>query len=136
MKEMRSNLNQLLFDLPRGAVITSSWLNKNGVSYRMLHHHSCSENAIFEKIGAGAYVINGQRESLQIAGALFSLASQLEIKFHVGAVNALENAGGSRHFMTFGESPLELFIDGNRKLPKWFEANFKGKYHSYQPSSN
>ena len=132
MKETRNKLNQLLLDLPRGIVTTSSWLHKNNISYRMLHHHSCSDNAILEKIGAGAYVIKGQRERLQIAGALFSLAVQLKIKFHIGAINALERGGNSRHFLTFRDSPLEIFMDENRKLPKWFDANFKGQYYLYR----
>ena len=131
MKGMGNKLNRLLFGLPQGAVITSSWLHKNGMSYRMLHHYSSENNAIFENIGAGAYVISGQRENLKIVGALFSLKTQLEIKFHVGAINALE-AYGSRHFMTFKESPLEIFLDENKKFPKWFEANFKNEYHLHR----
>lgn len=132
MKGMRNKLNQLLLSLPREIVITSSWLHRNGISYRMLHHNSSSDNAIFENIGLGAYVIKGQRESLKIVGALFSLAMQLGIKFHIGAINALEAGYSSRHFMAFKKPPLEIFMDENKKLPKWFEMNFKGEYCMYQ----
>ena len=132
MKEIRDKLNQLLFRLPRGIVITSSWLHEKGVSYRMLHHHSSSENSVLENIGAGAYVISGQRENLQVAGGLFSLATQLKLKFHLGAVSALVNGHSSRHFVTFQESPLEIFLDENRKFPKWFDGNFKDKYRLFQ----
>lgn len=134
MKEMRDKLNQLLFKLPREIVITSSWLHNHGISYRMLHHHSCSNNSILENIGAGAYIIRGQRKNLQITGGLFSLAEQLGIKFHIGAINALENGYVSRHFVKFREHPLEIFMDESRKMPKWFETNFKGRYYLYQTS--
>ena len=132
MKEMRDKINQLLFKLPREIVITSSWLHNHGISYRMLHHHSCSDSSILENIGAGAYVIGGQRENLQISGGLFSLQTQLNIKFHIGALSSLENGHSSRHFVTFNDSSLEIFLDENRKFPKWFGGTFKGKYRLFQ----
>lgn len=45
MKEIYKNINQLLLSLPRNAVVTSSGLAENGISYRLQHYYQNKKNA-------------------------------------------------------------------------------------------
>lgn len=131
MKEIRRNINQILLDLPKGTVITSSWLISQGINYRLQHYYTHSPRALIESIGNGAYIIKNHRKELGIEGGLYALQSQLNIDFHLGASSALE-IRNARHFVTFSNRNLEIFIPKKATLPKWFGEIFKNKYEAYK----
>jgi hypothetical protein len=124
MKEISKKINHLLLDLPKGVVVTSSWLISKGVNYRLQHHHSHSDTALLESIGTGAYVVRGQAGNVKIEGALHALQSQLNSDFHIGALTSLGEVHNIRHFVAVSDEKLQIFARKNLHIPMWFKKKF------------
>ncbi|MDR1907524.1 MAG: type IV toxin-antitoxin system AbiEi family antitoxin [Holosporales bacterium] len=121
MKGISKNINHLLLSLPKGAVITSSWLASRGVNYRLQHHYA-NETGLLSKVGGGAYVVRGNEAKVE--GALYALNSQLCLDLHVGAVTALGEIHNVRHFVALGNATLQIFTAGKTHIPAWFTQKF------------
>jgi hypothetical protein len=130
MEEVSKNINHLLISLPRGAVVTSSWLVSRGVSHRLQHHHSHSSSALLENIGVGAYIVKGNDKKIE--GALYAMQSQLSLDFHIGALSALGNIHNIRHFITMTDEKLQIFTHKNLHAPAWFTKNFEKECRIYR----
>lgn len=83
MKEIYKNINQLLLSLPRNAVVTSSGLAENGISYRLQHYYQNKKT--LESIGVGAYVLTSFKQQVGVVGALYALQNQLHLNIYIGA---------------------------------------------------
>jgi hypothetical protein len=132
MKGISKNINHLLLDLPKGGIVTSSWLNLNGVSCRLQHHHSHSANAILKSIGTGAYALKEHTKDLKIEGGIYALQSQLDLDVHLGALSALGNIYNIRHFVVLANEKWQIFAPQNLHIPTWFAKNFGNSYSMYK----
>jgi hypothetical protein len=131
MEDIQKNINQLLLNIPRGIVITSSCLNSNGINYRLQHYYS-KASGLLKTIGVGAYVLNSQSNKVEIEGALYTLRSQLQLDFHVGALAALGAVHNARHFVAFSDEKLQIFASNKLHIPLWFTKNFSSNCELYK----
>jgi hypothetical protein len=110
-------LNELLKNWPPGAVYTSSWLVKHGVSRDLLNKYRESDWVV--AIGHGAVARSGDK--VNWGGGIWAIQNQLGMKIHVGGKTALEMHGYA-HFVPLGKGYLVyLFGPLNQKLPGWFK---------------
>ncbi len=122
MKEKQINLNQILLSVPRGTVLTSSWLKSKGISYRLQSYYL--KKGLLKSIGRGAYV---QTNSItNIDDGLNAINNQLGINAHIGAYSALTHGFNNYTQFIKENKNTEIFISKNTPLPKWFTK--LGKY--------
>ena len=121
----RTKINKLLQIWPRGTVAVQSWLEEQEV-YRQLADVYC-QNKWLLRIDHGVYQQAG--DAVEWPGAIYALQHQLKLKVHIGTITALELNSAS-HYIPFGERPKYLLINAYevRKIPRWFQKNFKEKY--------
>ena len=115
-------LNQVLKDIPNGAVVTSLWLKEKGVSNRL--QSTYRQNDWLKSFGNGAF--SKLNDKIEMDGAIYALQSQLDLSFHVGGISALPLKHGISHNIAFDR---KIYIYGIRgeKLPKWFQDNYNEK---------
>lgn len=112
----KNKLNQLLKDIPEGAVIPTIWLNQKGI-YRQLADRYVRSGWL-ERFANGAYVRSGCRPGW--TGGLYALQNRLNMPVHIGAYTAL-NIKGLGHFLPLGNGgAVYLFSNEYRRLPAWF----------------
>ncbi|MDR2781055.1 MAG: type IV toxin-antitoxin system AbiEi family antitoxin [Holosporaceae bacterium] len=130
MKGISKNINQLLLNVPRGSVITGSWLSSNGINYRLQHHYSRA-SGLLKRIGVGAYILNSTANNVEIEGALYALQSQLHLNLNIGALSAL-NIHNTRHFIPFSDTKLQIFTHNKLHIPLWFIKKLSKQYELYK----
>lgn len=111
-----SKINRLLQSQPKGVVYTASWLSDIGYSLDLQRRYK--QSGWFESIGYGALKRKG--EEIQIAGAIYSLQTQLKYHVHFGAYTALSLLGLSHYLELNDENMVTIFGTPDDKLPKWF----------------
>ncbi len=111
-----TNLNQILQKIPHGTVITSSWLEKQGISRGL--RSAYKKNGWLKSIGNGAYF--KLNDKIDLNGFLYALQTQLNLTFHVGGISAL-SVLGLNHNIAFDR---KTYIYGFRgeKIPNWFKS--------------
>jgi len=109
-------LNQRLLSAPLGAVLTSAWLKRQGISANLSKYYVRA--GWLHRVGNGAFSI--QNESPGWLGAVAGL-QQRTPAFHPGGQTALELAGLA-HFLSGGGGPLYLFGRPGDRLPAWFRG--------------
>lgn len=108
-------INQLLQKLPKGAVITSNWLRRNGISSQLRQRYISSH--WLAPLGYGA--CKRYDDHIDWFGAVWG-AFQQGIKLHVGAKTAL-GLHGFAHYVRADETII-VFKKSRILLPKWFLA--------------
>ena len=112
----RQKINQRLVSAPSGAVLTSAWLKREGISSRLADYYASS--GWLHRVGDGAFTV--QSEAPAWLGAVFGLQQQSK-SFHPGGRTALELAGLA-HFLPLGDAyPVYLFSRTSDRLPAWFK---------------
>jgi len=113
---IRGKLNQRLLTAPLGAVLTSSWLKRQGISANLSKYYVRA--GWLHRVGNGAFTV--QDETPGWLGAVAGL-QQKTPSFHPGGQTALEIAGLG-HFLSVGDArPLYLFGRASDRLPTWFQ---------------
>jgi hypothetical protein len=115
---MGSKINQLLQQWPPGNVATLRWLNTRGVDHRLADKYV--QSGWLERLGHGAYKRAGA--TVDWAGAVHALQSQLALAVHPGGITAIELRGYT-HYLSLGARAVVLFGNPGTKLPAWFEAH-------------
>jgi hypothetical protein len=123
-------LNQLLLDIPKGAVILSSWLKSKGYSHSLQHRYLKSN--WIEAVGSGAF--KRKNDELTVFGAIYALQNQNLKKIHLGGKSALSFLGYA-HYIEMDNTSLSFFAQTGYKLPKWFKNNKDWKDHQLICSS-
>ena len=113
------NLNQILQKIPHNTVVTSVWLNQQGISNGLIH--SYKKNNWFKSFGTGAY--SKLNDNIELNGAIYALQTQLNLGFHIGGVSAL-SVYGINHNIDFGRKTFIFGLRGE-KLPCWFVKQYK-----------
>jgi|APFre7841882654_1041346.scaffolds.fasta_scaffold60000_2 hypothetical protein len=110
---------QKIMQLPKGLVLTASYLNRQGIDGQLLARYKKSQ--WLDSIAEGAYVLYGDKVDWQ--GALYAMQRHLKLPVHCGARTALELQGYS-HYVASKIREVFLFGPTGQKLPLWF-----GKYN-------
>lgn len=113
-----TKINQLLMEVPAGAVFLSSWLSAKGYSYELQQKYR--KGGWLEPIGKGAMKRSGDRLTLE--GALYSLQKQAGMKVHIGGRSALTLQGMAHYLELYAQETL-LFAPRGVKLPLWLTQN-------------
>ena len=112
----RKKINQRLNAAPAGAVLTSAWLKRQGISSRLADYYASS--GWLHRVGEGAFTV--QPGAPAWLGAVFGL-QQKSTSFHPGGRTALE-LSGLAHFLPLGDAyPVYLFSRTGDRLPAWFK---------------
>ena len=114
---MTTKINKLLQKWPNNAVATAKWLKSEGVDHRLASKYVRS--GWLNRLGHGAYVRAGS--SVDWAGGVHALQTQLGLDVHLGGVTAMELRGHA-HYLAIGGRAIVLFGTLGTKLPAWFSA--------------
>ena len=110
-----SKINQLLQEVPAGAVYLASWMKQNNIPHSTQHRYV--ESAWLTPIGTGAMIRTGDTPTLY--GAMYSLNMQTGKHLTIGAMSALEIHGYS-HYLPMGRPTVSLSAPQKEYLPLWF----------------
>ena len=98
-----SKINQLLQEVPAGAVYLTSWMKQNNIPHSTQHRYV--ESAWLTPIGTGVMIRTGDTPTLY--GAIYSLNTQADKHLTIGAMSALEIHGYS-HYLPMGRPTVSL----------------------------
>lgn len=116
--EKESKLNALLRSQPLGAVLTSSWLAKQGYSLELQKRYKKSQ--WFDGFGTGALVRHG--DQVDYLGGVYALQAQLGLSVHPGGKTAL-SMHGKAHYLEFSAKKAQLFGGKGENPPLWFKKH-------------
>ncbi|OFZ29016.1 MAG: hypothetical protein A2622_13055 [Bdellovibrionales bacterium RIFCSPHIGHO2_01_FULL_40_29] len=114
--QSESKINQLITAWPDGAIMTTAWLEKKGLTRQLLYKYK--QSGWIEGIGPGAY--KKMDDSISWLGGVEALQKQVNLKIHVGGRTALD-LHGKAHYLKFGKATLTLIGKSGYKLPTWFK---------------
>ena len=125
----KTYLNQMLQQIPQGAVVTSVWLKSLGISNDLQQYYK--NNEWLQSIGTGAFSRYGDTPTIR--GAVYALQKQLGSDVHFGAKSALM-LHGFNHFVQLEGFQWFLFSSNKVLQPKWFVEYFKNKRYQWVKS--
>lgn len=111
-----TKLNLFLKSLPKGAIVTTSWLNTIGIDGQLLQKYK--RNNWVEEVSAG--VVKQSDDQIDWSGVVFALQSQLHLHVHPAAKTAL-SIQGAGHFIPQGREKIILFAKRGEHIPAWIK---------------
>ena len=120
-KQMKSKINRLVSQWPRGTVSAASYLNRLGFGYDLLVRYK--KSGWIQSFGRGAYILYGDK--VEWPGAMYALQSQLGLNIHPGGKTALELKGYA-HYLPYGRRKIFLYGTRAQVLPIWFKGEHVG----------
>ncbi len=120
-RENKIKIQELFSIVPKGTVLPLAWLGRHGISYKLAWWYTRS--GWFERLGHGAYHFKNDIPTWE--GAVYSLATLLELPVHIGAKSALTLLGRA-HYVPMQSTPrVFLFSEPGINLPKWCTSHPK-----------
>lgn len=119
--EIKTKINRLINQWPRGTVGAASYLNASGFSHDLLTRYK--KSGWIQSFGRGAYILFGDK--LEWPGALYALQAQLGLNVHAGGKTSLEMKGYA-HYLTPGQRRVFLYGPQGQVLPAWFKGESLG----------
>jgi hypothetical protein len=113
-------LNHFLVSAPSGVVLTSEWLEEQGISSKLAWWYVHS--GLLERLAVKAYKKPGERISW--AGGVTALQNQLHLPIHVGGKTALQLLGRAHFVPVQGPNAIQLFTNLTTRAPSWFGKEF------------
>jgi len=110
-----TKINSLLQRLPAGALYFASWLNENGISHTLQQHYRDAQ--WLTSIAPGVMYRTGDKPTLFSALSCFN--TQLNKKFYIGALSALEIRGFA-HYVPLGRQQIMVYCPRGEWFPQWF----------------
>jgi len=110
-----TKINSLLQKFPSNALYFGAWLNQNGIPYTLQQHYRNSQ--WLTAIDRGVMYRTGEKPTLLSALSCFN--NQLNKKFYIGALSALEMRGFS-HYVPLGRQTIVIYCPRDEWFPKWF----------------
>ena len=104
-----------MLNVPSSEVITSTWLESQGVSPKLAWWYVHS--GLLEKISSKAYKKVG--EQITWPGVVSSLQNQLNLRVHLGGKTALQLLGFSHFVIMQSAKLIQLFAPTTTKIPTW-----------------
>jgi len=120
-KEIKTKINRLISQWPRGTVGAASYLNAAGFSHDLLTRYK--KSGWLQSFGRGAYILSGDK--VEWAGALYALQSQLGLSVHAGGKTSLELKGYA-HYLSTKQHTIFLYGTPGLVLPSWFKGDRLG----------
>ena len=120
-QEIKTKINRLISQWPRGTVSTASYLNTLGFGHDLLVRYK--KSGWLQSFGRGAYILYGDR--VEWAGAIYALQNQLHLNVHPGGKTALELKGYA-HYLPSGKRKVFLYGTQGQVLPNWFKGERLG----------
>jgi len=111
----KRKLNHFMVSSPSGVVLTTEWLQEQGISYKLAWWYVHS--GLLERLGMKAYKKAG--DNITWAGAVAALQIHMHLRIHVGGKTALQVLGRSHFLPMQGIRQVTLFADLNVRLPSW-----------------
>ena len=102
-------------DLPRGIVLTTSFLKEKGLTKQLLTYYQ--KTNWLEKIAPGAYRMN--QDEVDWQGGIYAVQSLLNKHVHVGSTTALELQGYA-HYLSETLRQAAIWAPQGVTLPGWF----------------
>ncbi len=118
---IKSKINRLISQWPRGTVSTASYLNTLGFGHDLLVRYK--KSAWLQSFGRGAYILHGDK--VEWPGSLYALQTQLGLNVHPGGKTALELKGYA-HYLPSGKRKVFLYGPPGQVLPTWFKGERLG----------
>jgi hypothetical protein len=112
----QTKINILLQQSNYGALFFGSWLNKNGISFFLQRHYRNSQ--WLTAIDKGVMYRTGDKPT--IISALSCFNNQINKRFHIGALSALELKGFA-HYVPLGRQTMVIYYPNNEWFPNWFK---------------
>lgn len=112
--DKQTKLNQLLTTLPKGIVLQSFWLAKQGYSSALQQRYRNSNWLL--PVGKGAMSKAGDLVTYE--GAIYALQQQSNASFHPGGRTALSYLGKA-HYLELSMKKAVVFGSDSERLPKW-----------------
>lgn len=120
---IKSKLNQVILNIPHGAVVTTEWLKERGVSPKLAWWYVKSN--WLERIADKAY--KKPQTNIAWIGVVNALQTQLHKQIHISGKSAL-GLIGKAHYLLMGRNlELDLTLAGNTFLPAWFKSKHLSK---------
>jgi len=119
--EIKSKINRLISQWPRGTPAAASYLNAQGFSHDLLTKYK--KSGWIQSFGRGSYILSGDK--VEWPGALFALQTQLGLNVHPGGKTALELKGYA-HYLPSGKRKIFLYGTQGLVLPTWFKGDRLG----------
>jgi len=110
-------IKRLLLEAPKGAPLTSKYLNKIGISRQLIKVYE--KSGWIESMGHGVYCFPNSKVTWE--GMVYALQDQLERTVTIGGRAALEYYGMG-HFLSLQKQRIFLFQPTNQKTPKWIDS--------------
>ncbi len=120
-QEVKTKINRLISQWPRGAVSAASYLNSLGFGHDLLVRYK--KSGWIQSFGRGAYILSGDK--VEWPGALYALQTQLGLHVHPGGKMALELKGYA-HYLPAGKRKVFLYGTQGQVLPSWFKGERLG----------
>lgn len=108
-------LNHFLVSTPSGVVLTSDWLEKQGISPKLAWWYVRS--GLLERLGMKAY--KKPDDKIAWPGVVTALQNQMQLPLHVGGKTALQVLGRSHFVPMQGKRQVQLFANLNARMPSW-----------------
>ena len=126
----KSKINDLLSNVPYGAVLMSSWLVNKGYSLDLQKRYKKSK--WLESLGNGA--VKRFDDEVDYHGGIYALQKQAGLTVHVGGRSALA-LQGKAHYIDMSAGRTVLFGTQNENLPAWFKKYDWGTKIDYYKTS-
>jgi hypothetical protein len=114
-RKRERKLNHFMVSTPSGVVLTTDWLEEQGISSKLAWWYVRS--GLLERLGMKAYKKAG--DNITWAGVVAALQSQMHLPIHVGGKTALQILGRSHFIPMQGIKQITLFADHKTKAPSW-----------------
>jgi hypothetical protein len=115
-QQVKTKINRLITQWPRGTVGAASYLNTLGFGYDLLVKYK--KSGWIEPFGRGAYTLN--EDKVEWPGALYTLQAQLNLDVHAGGKTSLELKGYA-HYLPSQQKKIFLYGPLGQVLPTWFK---------------
>jgi hypothetical protein len=119
--EIKTKINRLISQWPRGTVSAASYLKMLGFSHDLLIRYK--KSGWIQSFGRGAYILYGDK--VDWPGALYTLQNQIGLNVHPGGKTALELKGYA-HYLPSGKRRIFLYGTQGKVLPNWFKGERLG----------
>ncbi len=110
-------LNNFLVSSPPGVVLTTEWLEEQGISSKLAWWYVHS--GFLERFGIKAYKKSG--DNIGWAGIVVALQNQMHLPLHVGGKTALQILGRAHFLPMQGIREVQLFADLTTRIPSWLD---------------
>ncbi len=120
-KEIKTKINRMISQWPRGTVSAASYLNTLSFGHDLLVRYK--KSGWIQSFGRGAYILYGDK--VEWPGAVYALQTQLGLNIHPGGKTALELKGYA-HYIPSGKRKVFLYGKQGQVLPNWFKGERLG----------